>query len=315
MRPSSPDGLGGTSPAGGSCRPPDPCTQLIGATVVPNPAHRSMTTADPAPRARPSATTPPSAGGRSRPSQGDPRVAEHAEQQRQRGLGRARRRHRRRRTDLEPDSARPALRQASGARWHRRAPAEHDEPTRRTWPCHVAGQGVARHGRPSGLCSEGLARAMSVRGPKSSWSPRADHRRDALEQDPEPGAGRPRSSTCRMPDLKEINMAEAVDQDRTPDSLQVLMLSTAVESALVYERRSPPARPGTGGRRPTATVPLCRRDRGGRARAGENILDPALHAGVFAESTTVRWTGARPVLAERERRDPRPHRSRHDSAR
>ena len=143
------------------------------------------------------------------------------------------------------------------------------------------------------LYREGLARAVSSR-PDLELVAESGDGRDALEQirslKPDVAV-----LDLHMPGLEGIDIAEAIGRDQLPT--RVLMLSAAVESALVYGAVAAGAA-GYWSKEADRTV-IC--DAIAAVARGESVLDPALQAGVFTEIHSREVDDARPVLTERER--------------
>jgi two-component system, NarL family, nitrate/nitrite response regulator NarL len=143
------------------------------------------------------------------------------------------------------------------------------------------------------LYRDGLARAVSSR-PDLELVAESGDGRETLEliRRLEPDVA---VLDLHMPGLEGVAIVEAVRRDQLPT--RALMLSAAVESALVYRAVAAGAA-GYWSKEADRTV-IC--DAIAAVARGESVLDPALQAGVFTEIHGREVDDERPVLTERER--------------
>ena len=142
------------------------------------------------------------------------------------------------------------------------------------------------------LYREGLARAVSSR-PDLELVGEAGEGREALEliRHLKPAVA---VLDLHMPGLEGVEVVEAAKRDRL--ETRVLMLSAAVDSALVYRAVAAGAA-GYWSKDADRTV-IC--DAIAAVARGESVLDPSLQAGVFGEIHSREVDDERPVLTERE---------------
>ncbi|HET8952595.1 MAG TPA: response regulator transcription factor [Solirubrobacteraceae bacterium] len=143
------------------------------------------------------------------------------------------------------------------------------------------------------LYREGLARAVSSR-PDLELVGEAAEGRGALEliRRLTPAVA---VLDLHMPGLGGVDVVEAAKRDRL--ETRVLMLSAAVDSALVYRAVAAGAA-GYWSKDADRTI-IC--DAIAAVARGESVLDPSLQAGVFGEIHSREVDDERPVLTERER--------------
>lgn len=143
------------------------------------------------------------------------------------------------------------------------------------------------------LYREGLARAVSSR-PDLDLIGESGDGREALEMirrlTPDVAV-----LDVHMPGLEGVDVVEAAKRDQL--TTRVLMLSAAIDSALVYGAVAAGAA-GYWSKSADRTV-IC--DAIAAVARGESVLDPALQAGVFTEIHSREVDDERPVLTQRER--------------
>src|SRR3954470_10786265 len=142
------------------------------------------------------------------------------------------------------------------------------------------------------LYREGLARAVSTRPDLERGGEPTDGRA-ALEQIQQlaPDVA---VLDMRMPELRGLEVVEALTRDGSPT--RVLVLSAATESSLVYAAVAA----GAAGywSKEAERDAIC--DAIAAVARGERVLDPGLQSGLFGEIHAREVDGERPVLTDRE---------------